>query len=184
MINAKQIADFVTLFRGMLGFGLVWLGLTKGDEGLQTTVFIMLVAWTGDVIDGRIARRSRKKYQSWIGIHDLEIDMAVSCGLLVYLVTAGFLNIWLASIYILLWTFIFWRWKNIRVLGMLSQAPIYAYFILISLVELPNAGVWILAWIVIAVIITWPQFPKVIVPGFIDGMREFLINYRNLDNDK
>jgi hypothetical protein len=110
--------------------------------------------------------------------------MAVSCGLLVYLVTAGFLNIWLASIYILLWTFIFWRWKNIRVLGMLSQAPIYAYFILISLVELPNAGVWILAWIVIAVIITWPQFPKVIVPGFIDGMREFLINYRNLDNDK
>jgi hypothetical protein len=70
------------------------------------------------------------------------------------------------------------------VLGMLSQAPIYAYFILISLVELPNAGVWILAWIVIALIITWPQFPKVIVPGFIDGMREFLINYRNLGNDK
>ena len=184
MLNAKQVADFVTLFRGLLGFGLVWLGLTKGAEGLQQAVFIMIAAWTGDAIDGKIARRSSSYYQTWIGDHDLEIDMAVSCGLLVYLITSGFVNILLACFYVLLWTFILWRWKNVRVLGMVSQAPIYCYFIVVALLVLPNVGLWILVWIVTAIIITWPQFPKRIVPEFINGMREFLIKYRNLGEGK
>ena len=166
MLNAKQVADFVTLFRGLLGFGLVWLGLNEGAAGLQTAVFIMIAAWTGDAIDGKIARRSRNPYQSWIGDHDLQIDMAVSCGLLVYLITSGFINIWLACLYILLWTFILWRWRNVKALGMLSQAPIYGYFIVIALIVLPNVGMWILIWMVTAVIITWPQFPKMVIPGF------------------
>jgi len=184
MLNAKQVADVVTLLRGLLGFGLVWLGLTQGAEGLNKAVFVMITAWTGDAIDGKIARRSKEYYHTWIGDHDLEIDMAVSLGLLVYMIISGFVNIWLASVYVLFWTFILWRWKNLRVLGMLSQAPIYGYFIVLSLVLLPNVGIWILVWILIALIITWPQFPKMIVPGFLDGLREFLINYRDLGRDK
>lgn len=183
MLNAKQVADFVTLFRGLLGFGLVWLGLTLGAAGLHQAVIIMIIAWTGDAIDGKIARRSKEKYHSWIGDHDLEVDMAVSCALLVYLITSGFVSAWVASIYVLIWTFILWRWKNVRVLGMLSQAPIYGYFIVVTLLEAPNVGVWILIWIVSAVIITWPQFPNMIVPGFLAGMREFLINFTHLGED-
>lgn len=184
MFNAKQIADFVTLFRGLLGFGLVWLGLTQGAGGLQNAIFIMILAWTGDAIDGKIARRSKEYYQTWIGDHDLEVDMAVSFSLLVYLITADFVNIWIASGYVLFWTFLLWRWKRVRVLGMLSQSFIYAYFIYIALTVLPNVGAWILVWILIAVIVTWPQFPQMVVPGFLDEMREFLINYRNLGGDK
>jgi len=184
MLNAKQVADFVTLFRGLLGFGLVWLGLTEGVEGLQKAVFIMIAAWTGDVIDGKIARRSSSYYQTWIGDHDLEIDMAISCGLLVYLITSGFINIWLACFYVLLWTFILWRWRNVRVLGMLSQAPIYGYFIVVALIVLPNVGIWIIIWMVTALIITWPQFPKMVVPGFLNGVREFLMRYADLGEDK
>lgn len=184
MLNAKQFADIVTIFRGLLGFGLVWLGLTEGAEGINKAVFIMITAWTGDAIDGKIARRSKEYAQTWIGDHDLEIDMAVSCGLLVYLITSGFVNAWLASIYVLVWTIIFWRWKNVRVLGMLCQAPVYGYFFVIAMVVLPNIGVWILVWMVTAIIITWPHFPKMMVPGFLNGMREFLINYGNFGEDK
>ena len=183
MLNAKQVADFVTLFRGLLGFGLVWLGLFEGAAGLNQAVIIMIIAWTGDAIDGKIARRSKKKYHSWIGDHDLEVDMAVSCALLVYLITSGFVSAWVASIYVLIWSFILWRWKNVRALGMLSQAPIYGYFIAVALIVAPKVGVWILAWIVTAVIITWPQFPNMVVPGFLTGMREFLINFRHLGED-
>lgn len=183
MLNAKQIADFVTLLRGTLGFGLVWLGLTEGAGGLQKAIFIMIIAWTGDAVDGKIARRSKNTHQTWIGEHDLQFDMAVSFSLMVYLITSGFLNIWIASVYVLIWTFILWRWKNVKVLGMLSQAPVYGYFILIALLELPNVGLWILVWIITVVIITWPRFPQEVVPGFIDGMREFLINDRNLEED-
>jgi phosphatidylglycerophosphate synthase len=184
MLNAKQVADIVTLLRGLLGFGLVWLGLTEGSEGLNKAVFIMILAWTGDAIDGKIARRSRENYQTWIGVHDLEIDMAVSCGLLVYLITAGFVSAWTASIYVLLWALILWMWKQVRVLGMLCQAPIYGYFVVVSLVVMPDVGVWILVWFVIGIIITWPQFPNMVVPGFLDGMREFLINYRDFGEGK
>ena len=57
-------------------------------------------------------------------------------------------------------------------------------FIVIALVVLPNVGLWILVWMVTAIIITWPQFPKTIVPEFINAMREFMIRYRNLGEDK
>ena len=184
MLNAKQVADILTIFRAFLGLGLVWLGLTEGAGGLGKAVIIMIIDWPGDAIDGRIARRSKDLYHSWIGDHDLEVDMAVSCGLLVYMITAGFVNPWFASAYILIWTIIFWRWKNIRVLGMLSQAPIYAYFVYISLVVVPNIGVWILVWMLFAIILTWPQFPRSVVPGFLDGMREFLIKSINVGEDK
>jgi hypothetical protein len=183
MLNAKQIADFVTLLRGTLGFGLVWLGLTEGAQGLQKAIFIMILAWTGDAVDGKIARRSKQTYQTWIGDHDLQFDMAVSFSLLVYLITSGFLNIWIASVYVLTWTFILWRWRNVKALGMLSQAPVYGYFILVALLELPNVGIWILVWIITVLIITWPRFPKEVVPGFLKGMREFMIRDGNLKED-
>jgi len=181
MLSAKQLADFITLLRALLGFSLVWLGLTEGEEGLQKAVLIMIAAWTGDTIDGKIARRSKYHYHTWIGDHDLEIDMAVSCGLLVFLITSGLINVWIASLYVIFWSIIFWRWRNIKVLGMLSQAPIYGWFIWVALTRLPNIGIWILIWMVVAVIITWPQFPQQVIPGFLDGFREFLINREKLE---
>jgi phosphatidylglycerophosphate synthase len=181
MLSAKQLADFITLLRALLGFSLVWLGLTEGEEGLQKAVLIMITAWTGDAIDGKIARRNKYHYHTWIGDHDLEIDMAVSCGLLVFLITSGFINVWIASLYVIFWSIIFWRWRNIKVLGMLSQAPIYGWFIWVALTRLPNIGIWILIWMVVALIITWPQFPQQVIPGFLDGFREFLIKREKLE---
>lgn len=175
MLSAKQVADLVTWFRALLGLGLVWLGLTEGEQGLSKAVWIMIIDWTADTLDGKIARREKGYYHTWIGDHDLEVDMAISAGLLIYMITSGFVNVWIASIYVLIWTYIFWRWRQAKVLGMISQAPIYGYFIWITVTRLPSVGVWIIVWIVVAIIITWPQFPQKVVPGFINGLREFII---------
>lgn len=183
MLNAKQVADFVTMFRAFLGFSLVWLGLSEGAGSLQKGVLIMIAAWTGDVFDGKIARRSQQYYHTWIGDHDLEIDMTVSCGLLVYLVTSGFINVWVAAIYVLFWSIVLWQWRNVKVLGMLCQAPIYGWFVWVALTQLPNVGIWILIWIVVAIVVTWPQFPNQVIPGFLSGVREFLINNRKSRRD-
>jgi hypothetical protein len=67
---------------------------------------------------------------------------------------------------------------------MLCQAPIYGYFIWIAMTRLPNVGIWILVWMVVAVIITWPQFPQQIVPGFLKGLREFWINRGEVGEDR
>ena len=110
--------------------------------------------------------------------------MAVSAGLLVYLIAARFINVWIAFLYVLVWAFLLWRWKKIKVLGMLSQAPIYGFFIWIALTRLPNVGIWILIWIVVAIIITWPQFPQQVVPGFLHGLREFFTNGSEIGRDQ
>ena len=109
--------------------------------------------------------------------------MAVSFGLLVYMITAGYVDIYIAGLYVITWTFIFLKWRNVKVLGMLSQAPIYGWFIWVALSRLPNVGIWILIWIVVAVIVTWPQLPQQVIPGFFSGLREFLMSREKVGKD-
>ncbi|NIM93248.1 MAG: hypothetical protein GTO18_06005 [Anaerolineales bacterium] len=174
MIVAKQVADLFTYIRVLLAPTLVVLGIWRGEENLPIAIGLMIISWTSDSLDGPLARRSSKQYNTWIGDHDLEVDMWVSIGLLIYMVTAGFLNILVAVTYVLLWVLIFWRWGFQRSLGMLVQAPIYGYFLYLGLTIAPAAGAWMIGWILAALVITWPKFPKEIVPGFLGGMKSAL----------
>jgi cardiolipin synthase (CMP-forming) len=171
MLVAKQFADLITLTRAVIGFCLAWLGITQGAAALPRAVTFLIAAWTSDVADGKVARRSRLQYASWIGDHDLEVDMLVACGLLVYLLAAGFVSPWLAIAYMAFWTVFFLRWGLSRSPGMLCQAPVYGWFTLVSMQVLPEAGRWLLVWITAALILTWPRFPDQVVPGFLSGMR-------------
>jgi len=178
MLVAKQVADFFTLIRVLLSPTLILLGVLQGSEGLPLAIGAMIASWTSDALDGPIARRSRVKYHSWLGDHDLEVDMAVSIGLMTYMLLAGLVDLQIVGVYILLWVLIFWRWGQMRSLGMLFQAPIYGYFIYISMRLAPATGSWMIGWIVAVTIITWPRFPKEVVPGFLDGMRAVFQAYR------
>jgi phosphatidylglycerophosphate synthase len=174
MLVAKQVADFFTFIRVLLSPILVWLGLTRGADSLPIASWIMIVSWTSDSLDGPLARRSKVRYRTWLGDHDLEVDMLVSIGLGIYLILAGFLSVEAVAIYALLWIVVFWRWGFQRSLGMLFQAPIYGYFIYLSLKMAPFAGAWMVGWIIAVLVITWPRFPSEVVPGFINGMNELL----------
>jgi cardiolipin synthase len=172
MIIAKQIADLITASRGLIAFLLVWLGSTQGAAGLSFAIWLMLADWVGDTIDGPISRRSSIKYQTWIGDHDLEIDMTVSIGLLIYLLQSGYLSIWVVVGYLLLWGLFFWQQNEIpRSYGMLFQTPIYGWFIYLALRDAPQTGWIILVFIVIVIALTWPRFPKTVIPGFFSGIR-------------
>lgn len=182
MLVAKQFADLLTCARLLLGCGLVWLGISRGKEGLEVAVWAMILDWTGDILDGPLARRSQRKYPSWWGDHDLEIDMAVSVGLLVYLLVSGWINIWLVLGYLFYWAVIFWYIGIPRSLGMLFQAPIYALFIFLAYVQNPIVARWLVVWLVGVVVITWPRFPQVVIPQFLTGLRK--IKIREKDNSK
>jgi hypothetical protein len=124
------------------------------------------------MLDGRIARRSRVQYRTWIGDHDLEVDMTVSLGLLAYLLQAGFIHPWLSAVYVLLWSVYFlWQGGIPHSQGMLFQAPTYGWFIWVALHEAPPAGWAIVIFLALAIMVTWPYFPKVMVPGFLAGLR-------------
>lgn len=173
MIVAKQVADLITSMRVLIAACLVGVGIVRGMAGLPFVAGMMVADWIGDMIDGRIARRSRVKYHTWIGDHDLEVDMSVSVGLLGYLFLAGYLNIWFAGGYLLLWSLYFLGRGGIpHSYGMIFQAPIYAWFIFVTLRDLPQIGWTIVAFLLGVIALTWPYFPKVVVPGFFAGFRK------------
>ncbi|MBE9523910.1 MAG: CDP-alcohol phosphatidyltransferase family protein [Chloroflexi bacterium] len=172
MIVAKQVADLITAARALIAVYLVWSGIARGSDSLTLIAWVMIANWTGDILDGRIARRSRVQYRTWIGEKDLEVDMVISIGLLIYMQQAGFVNIWSISIYLLLWGVYFLRHGGIpSSLGMLFQAPIYGWFIWVALHDAPQAGWAIIIFIGCAVALTWPHFPNVMVPRFLRGLR-------------
>jgi hypothetical protein len=170
MLVAKQVADLITFSRGMMAFVLAGLGLLIGRDALPLVAWVMIADWCGDIVDGPIARRSRVYYHTWIGDHDLQVDMTVSVGLLIYLLGAGYVSWWVGVVYLLVWALFVLKYGVIPAPGMLFQAPIYFWFIWTTLQDAMGLGVLIIILILAAVILTWPKFPHVVVPGFLDGM--------------
>jgi hypothetical protein len=177
MLVGKQVADMITISRALVAFWLTWLGISKGETGLVMAVWTMILNWTGDALDGTFARRSSKQYHTWIGDHDLEVDILVSIGLLFYMLGAGLVGLRVVILFCLIWLLIVWHWGYNRSLGMLIQAPIFGWFIWIALYKNPSAGIWPIIWMFTAIVITWPRFPNEVVPGFLTGMKE-VVNLR------
>ena len=171
MLDAKNVADLITGTRGLLGFGMMWLGITQGEKALPIVVILMLLDWTGDFVDGGIAHRSRRPRHTWIGDSDLYIDLLVSLCLSVYMLAAGFISLSFVSIYLIGWALMLTRFGLDRNLLMLLQAPIYLYFILITVRLIPESGNWLVVWVLVAIAINWRRFTREIIPQFISGMR-------------
>ena len=169
MIAAKQVADLITLSRALLPFVLAWIGLTRGADALPLAALLLVYSWTSDMLDGPIARRSRVYYHTWLGDHDLEVDMSVAVGVLVYLLASGYIGLTIGFVYLALWLLVFWCWGLQRSPGMLFQAPIYALMIWISLADAFYYGVVQVFLILAAVAVTWPRFLQEVVPGFLAG---------------
>lgn len=169
--SSKQLADVITYSRALLIPLVIWLGLTKGQDSLPIVVGLMIYNWTADSLDGPLARKNPTGNQSWIGQRDQEIDMLISASVLGYLVLTGLIPWPVAIVYLLIWLLYFYRNGVSRFTGILFQAPIFGWFVLMALKEFPQVGLWILGWIILAIVLTWPKFPKVIVPDFISDLR-------------
>jgi hypothetical protein len=168
---AKRAADGITAIRLLLAAVLVWLGLAQGAGALPLVAWLMLADWIGDCLDGPLARRSRTSIHTWWGDHDLQVDMLVAVGLLLYMAAAGYAPPGSAGLYLLAWAALFAWLGSPRSLGMLSQTPIYLWFVWVALQEAPAVGRWLVIVPLLAIVITWPRFPKEVIPGFLAGMK-------------
>jgi len=75
-----------------LGFVMIWLGLTQGADALPVIVTLMLLDWTGDFVDGTIAKRSRVPRRTWICDTDIYVNLFMSICLGIYLISAGYVE--------------------------------------------------------------------------------------------
>lgn len=169
---AKRAADVVTLSRAVLVPLFIWFGFAFGVEALPAVIWLMIYNWTADSIDGPLARRSGLEVRTWIGDHDLVIDMLISTGLGIYMAAAGLLSWQVSAVYLLIWLLLFWRAGLIHSMGVLYQAPIYGWFVYVSFREEPRVSLWMIVWMLLALIVTWPKLPKVIVPKFFGGFKQ------------
>lgn len=176
MLDAKMVADLITGTRGLLGFVMLWLGITRGAQALPIIVLIMLLDWTGDFVDGGIARLSRHPRRTWIGDSDIYVDLFLSLCLGMYLILCGFVAFSLGFWYLLGWALFLWRFGLDKNLLMLMQTPIYLFFILTALRVFPDDGNWLVVWVVIATAINWRRFTREIIPRFIAAMRSLVEN--------
>ena len=184
MLVAKQVADLLTILRIFLAGVFVWLGFNQGQAGLPLAAGLLIASWTSDSLDGPLARRSRVRYRTWVGDHDLQIDMLVAAGLLIYMVAAGIVDQLVATLYLLIWVLYFIRTGVPRSLGMLCQAPVYGWFIWTALRQAPAAGLWLVGWILAMLVITWPKFPNEVIPGFLAGMRDAMVRSEQEEGGK
>jgi len=170
-MDTKRIADGLTFSRGLAGLAIVWLGFARGGTSVEAAAWLLLYSWSSDLVDGPLARRSQPPRETWIGRLDLEVDILVSAGLLAWLSLAGVVPLYAAGLYVGVWAIVFARFGRHRSLGMLVQGPIYAGFIAVALRNAPAAGAALVAWILAAIAVTWPRFPREIVPEFVAGIR-------------
>ena len=173
MVGIKTLADTLTGARFLLGLYLLWLGVQGGSETVTAASLTLLVAWATDVLDGPLARYDPRGIHTWIGDHDLEVDLTVALCVWVYLTLVGFLSYGLAVAYVLVVAAVLYHFGSTHLAWGVQALP-YGVMIWTALRTAPTYGLMLVTWIGLVLIVTWPRFPRRILPEFLGGMRNLL----------
>lgn len=169
MPRAKTVADILTATRLLLAIFILLLGLLVGREALGTVMMVHLLAWTTDILDGRVARRDTTGKSTWWDDKDFPIDALLVLALFLYLAVSGFIIPWFSIIYLSLGIILLFRFRSQQV-AMSFMAPILALTLYLAFRHVPIWGFTTVAWCIVALVTGWPRFVYV-VESFIEGMR-------------
>lgn len=178
MTGKDRIPDWLTGARVLVALAI--LGVTPlGPSALRTVAFLLLLGWTTDMVDGRLARRWDKD-PTWIGEHEFHIDMVMVLASAVYLVLSGLVPALPGAAYILVASAIslallrlstdFLRFKSVTML--LACPWVFAPFV-VALGRDPVVIYGGLLWAAAALVLDWRRFLGV-VGDFLAGARAFL----------
>ncbi len=90
------LADLLTLSRVPMGLAVVYAGLNGGASALPHVVWLSLLAWTVDSVDGHLKRAARKA-PNWIGRNDLTFDVFFHSCVAFFFALSGVISGWLFS---------------------------------------------------------------------------------------
>jgi hypothetical protein len=149
----KHLADVLTFSRVFLGLYLIWSGLVDGRAALAQDVWILVLAWSTDIVDGRISRTLSPGHQSWLGKNDVYVDMFFSVSVLVFLMITGLLPVEIGLVYMIVWGALMARWGIPPLFAQFFQNPIYAYFLILTALAAPWVFPWLLLWALVAALL-------------------------------
>ena len=151
--------------------GIILLGFV-GSRALEAVIILMIIGWTTDIFDGRLARKYHKP-PTWVGEHEFIFDMVMVFSGLAYLVMARFIDPRLALGYIILAAICIALFRS-KMITMSFATPLVALPLVIASLNAPRAALIYLIWIAGALALDWSRFKGVV--------REFLDNAKKLAN--
>lgn len=168
----KRVADGLTVSRVILAFMVLWVAVSLGTEGTEVALILLMVAATGDTLDGYFARSSRSKRQTWIGAHDVWFDILFSTSLLAFLIVLQVVPLLLAGAHFLGWMWLFHRQHSIpNSYAVLYQAPIYLGVAGYAVSYRVRTLTWLVVWVGVMFLFARRRFLYVRVPAFFHDLR-------------
>jgi phosphatidylglycerophosphate synthase len=110
-LTPKFLADLITASRSVVAVGLLGAAWQANPETLPWVVGIVVIAWSGDMVDGWLAKKGGYSPIAWVGQRDHEIDASLAGATLVYLWRIGLVSNWLL---VLLSAVTFLVWYRLR----------------------------------------------------------------------
>jgi hypothetical protein len=165
----KSIADFLTTIRFFIGTIFIYLGFYVGKKAFPFTIFLTILGWLSDVLDGALARASKVKYKTFIGEHDFHVDFIFSFSLLIYLVLSGFVSFIIIFIY-LITAYLERKSFPEKEINSFLAIP-YAFTIYNALRYFLPLGLMIIIFLIFLLIFSWNRFVSDKFPGFIDEIK-------------
>ena len=170
----KRVPDLLTLSRAFIAAAILALGFAERldlliGSALPAVLLLTMLGWTTDILDGRVARRY-KKTPTWVGEKEFAFDMLMVFSGLCYLVLSGFIPFIPAVIYTMV-SAAFIAYFRSKMVTMSFATPVVALPLIVAYFEAPNALLWYVAWIVVALLFDWRRF-KFVILEFIENTRK------------
>ncbi len=142
----KITADALTLTRIPLALLVVALAAIFGRDALGVGLVLILLGWTTDVLDGRLARIDPRGTRTAIGDADLYVDLMLDTAGLLLFVFSGFVPAWIALIYLALAAGVI-IFCNTRAVITYFELPVLAAHPLLAFVASPWVGLLYVIWL-------------------------------------
>lgn len=177
MGGKERIPDWLTASRLLIAIAILAL-IPVGPQALAAVAGLLLLGWTTDILDGRLAHRFEKG-QTWLGDHDFQIDMLMVLSSAIFLTATGLVPLSLGvpymvtAVLISLYTLRFRHFLKFKSVTMLLAFPwVFTPFV-IALFREPLAAYAGLVWMILALLLDWRRFLGV-VGDFLAGARAYL----------
>jgi len=171
LCGTEEIADLLTILRGLLGIGIAALGVVGGENALPVVVVALVMAWLTDLLDGVFARLDPDPQPSRLAVHDAKADMAVGLGVMAYLAFSGYVPWWLGALIIVLALVVrIWHSRGLAF-------PFYAIsFIFLGVAiwrQQPSLFIIIGLYLLVAFFLNWRRLFDEYLPEFFEAVSSF-----------
>jgi hypothetical protein len=157
----QVLPDLLTLSRPFFGLAISLVGVFGGREALPVVVFLLMVGWTTDIVDGRLAHWAKCKWQrreSWIGQNEIRADSLMLVGVIVYLGYVQLAPVWLTTSYASILFVLAVRLRSTYLQNLIFEAPatIATFLFLVILAGRPTFG-YVAIWGFLLLLYDWKR---------------------------